>query len=196
MRNKTLTLTLILTVVVIIGIASFLFFNHSSNLKFTVDETCELDIDPYLDSREGILKQTWIDEDTLKVEAYVSTYCEGGKITGDYIIDENDIVLKYDVKKIIGVSKCDCPHKVIYEISGLEKEDYSISIISHASGEIKDSEDIPLPENVITEEECLKLGGEIFNTLGESGYSGKLIGKIEGLNCPCVCRVDNSSKSI
>lgn len=48
-----------------------------------------------------------------------------------------------------------------------------------------------LPKNVITEEECLRVGGEIINTLGKMSYDGKLIEKIEGLKCPYVCRVDD-----
>ncbi len=48
---------------------------------------------------------------------------------------------------------------------------------------------IKLPDNVITEKECSAAGGEVWNTLGETTYNGKLIGKIEGLNCPCACLV-------
>lgn len=53
------------------------------------------------------------------------------------------------------------------------------------------SKNIILPKNTITRKECLKLGGEIFNTLGEVTYSGELIAKINDLNCPCACKIDN-----
>jgi hypothetical protein len=50
---------------------------------------------------------------------------------------------------------------------------------------------IKLPANVISEKDCADAGGEVWNTLGETDYNGKLIGKVEGLNCPCVCLVTN-----
>ncbi len=50
---------------------------------------------------------------------------------------------------------------------------------------------IHLPDNVMTEKECTEVGGEVWNTLGETTYDGKLIGKIEGLNCPCACLIKN-----
>ena len=49
---------------------------------------------------------------------------------------------------------------------------------------------ITLPEAVISIEECEKMGGEVFNTLGETEYEGVLIGRIEGLLCPCACRIE------
>ncbi len=48
---------------------------------------------------------------------------------------------------------------------------------------------IKLPDNVITEKDCALKGGEVWNTLGETTYNGELIGKIEGLKCPCACLV-------
>ncbi|MCK4635389.1 MAG: hypothetical protein KAT04_05360 [Methylococcales bacterium] len=49
---------------------------------------------------------------------------------------------------------------------------------------------IQLPPNIISMEDCKAQGGEIFNILGETTYSGELIGTIEGLRCPCACRVE------
>jgi len=48
---------------------------------------------------------------------------------------------------------------------------------------------IELPNNVISEKDCAAAGGEVWNTLGETSYSGELIGKVEGLLCPCACLV-------
>ena len=53
------------------------------------------------------------------------------------------------------------------------------------------NEPIKLPDNALTEKECTVAGGEVWNTLGETSYNGELIGKIEGLNCPCACLVRN-----
>ncbi len=50
---------------------------------------------------------------------------------------------------------------------------------------------IKLPNNVISEKECIAAGGEVWNTLGETTYNGELIGKIEGLKCPCACLIKN-----
>ncbi len=55
---------------------------------------------------------------------------------------------------------------------------------------------IELPTNVISEKDCTAKGGEVFNTLGETSYDGELIGKIEGLNCPCACLVEGKENTI
>ena len=67
----------------------------------------------------------------------------------------------------------------------------SDAVISYES---KDSYDeITLPEAVISIEECEKMGGEVYNILEETKYEGFLVGRIEGLNCPCACRIDDYS---
>ncbi len=48
---------------------------------------------------------------------------------------------------------------------------------------------IELPDNIISEKDCSTQGGEVWNTLGKTDYEGELIGKIEGLKCPCACLV-------
>lgn len=48
---------------------------------------------------------------------------------------------------------------------------------------------IQLPDNVISEKDCVAQGGEVWNTLGETSYDGKLIGRVDGLKCPCACLV-------
>jgi len=48
---------------------------------------------------------------------------------------------------------------------------------------------IQLPENSISEKECVAQGGEVWNTLGHTDYDGEIIGRVDGLRCPCVCLV-------
>ena len=48
---------------------------------------------------------------------------------------------------------------------------------------------IQLPDNVISEKDCIAQGGEVWNALGKISYDGKLIGRVEGLKCPCACLV-------
>ena len=50
---------------------------------------------------------------------------------------------------------------------------------------------IKLPNNVISEKDCIAAGGEVWNTLGQTSYNGELIGRVEGLKCPCACLVKN-----
>ena len=52
-----------------------------------------------------------------------------------------------------------------------------------------ENQSLQLPENVITVEECQKAGGEVWNSLGKTDYEGELIGRIEGMRCPCACLV-------
>ncbi len=48
---------------------------------------------------------------------------------------------------------------------------------------------IELPDNVISEKDCAAAGGEVWNTLGETSYKGELIGRVDGLRCPCACLI-------
>jgi len=59
----------------------------------------------------------------------------------------------------------------------------------HEDGAIQNFISIELPTNTMTEKECALKGGEVWNTLGQTSYNGELIGKIEGLRCPCACLV-------
>jgi len=54
---------------------------------------------------------------------------------------------------------------------------------------IVSSTKIQLPDNVISEKDCVAQSGKIWNTLGETSYEEELIGKIEKLNCPCACLI-------
>ena len=40
------------------------------------------------------------------------------------------------------------------------------------------------------------MGGKVWNTLGKTSYNGELIGKIEGLKCPCACLVRSQESDI
>ncbi|HIQ56894.1 TPA: hypothetical protein EYG96_02525 [Candidatus Gracilibacteria bacterium] len=55
---------------------------------------------------------------------------------------------------------------------------------------------IQLPDKVMTVKECENAGGEVFNTLGKTGYDGELIGKIEELLCPCACLVRSEDSDV
>ncbi len=55
---------------------------------------------------------------------------------------------------------------------------------------------IELPDNVISEKDCIAAGGEVWNTLGETSYDGELIGKVEGLKCPCACLIRNKKPDV
>ena len=41
----------------------------------------------------------------------------------------------------------------------------------------------------MTVKECSTAGGEVWNTLGKTSYDGELIGRVDGLRCPCACLV-------
>ena len=98
------------------------------NLKFSI-EKCYEDVGP--DSRvaaDGVLDYKWLNENTMLIEGFVKTYCGGAEITGDYNIEDNNIILKYDIEVGDAVTRCICLHKLIYEISNLEHNDYSVSM--------------------------------------------------------------------
>lgn len=130
--NKKVIGSIILGIILIISGAVFYtnFSRPSPSLKFYTEGCGGLKIDPYSPPREGILNKSWKDEDTLVIEGYVKTFCGGATIIGDYVLEGDNLILKYDIEVEGPVTMCNCVHKVIYEISNLEKKDYSISIIS------------------------------------------------------------------
>jgi len=110
-------------------VIGFLLFNFYPRTGFVVDKNCELDIDPYGSPKAGILGQSWKNDDTLEIKAYINTYCSGAKIEGNHVIENDNIVLEYEIiQGTMGISECYCAHKVGYEISSLEKKDYSVFI--------------------------------------------------------------------
>ncbi len=127
--NKKITITSLIIGLIILVVFISGCINQNPNLKFSTGQ-CDSDIDPYSEPRAGILNEEWNDDSTLIVEGYVKTLCGGAKIYGDYSVDGNNLILKYEIKTGNEVTNCNCPHKVIYEISNLEKKDYSISITS------------------------------------------------------------------
>lgn len=151
--KKVFVISLIITLIVILSIIVFyiasqsnsncsipkLFPNdsqsnpnnnyNSSNLKFSTGQFGDLEIYPnYPQSDSGILNQSWINQDTLIVEGYVVTFCLGATINGSYILNKNDLILRYQIKTGRAVTTCNSAHKVIYEISNLENKEYNISI--------------------------------------------------------------------
>jgi hypothetical protein len=98
-----------------------------SNLNFFT-EPCTLDLDPYQPPREGILSSTWMSENTLVIEGYVKEACDGATFTGEYSVTEDRLILTYKVNIGEVVTPCLCTHKIIYKISGLERQNYSISL--------------------------------------------------------------------
>ncbi len=102
-----------------------------TNLKFTFgncDDT--LGIDPYFKPYSGILNKNWKDPNILVVECYVKTFCGGSKIFGEYELNGSSLVLMYQEEIEEIVTSCNCVHKLIYEISGLENKDYSVSLVN------------------------------------------------------------------
>ena len=105
--------------------------NYQKNLKFSTGK-CNQGINPY-NTTEGLFNHTWVSDNTLVVEGYVNTFCGGAIIKGSYLIEGNDLILEYDIKITGAITLCNCPHKVIYEISELEKKDYNIILRQLAS---------------------------------------------------------------
>lgn len=129
MNKKIIIALVFIGVIIIISIifTQHYFFVSNKNLGFSIGK-CDSYIDPYSLPKEGILNQSWKNQDTLVVETYVKTYCGGATITGDYNVNRNNLILKYKIKLGDAVIKCFCTHKVTYEIPDLENKDYDISI--------------------------------------------------------------------
>ena len=77
-----------------------------------------------------VSNQTWINENTLRIEAKGVVNCDAQVVCPRYEIQGDSIVLKFGevYNTPFMAAACICPHDLTYEISGLEKKDYQISI--------------------------------------------------------------------
>ena len=101
------------------------------NLKFTKGH-CEdfLNGITAIDSkeREGIIKTSWLNENTLLVECFATGYCGGEEFTGKFELKGDSLLLKYETKIGSEVTECICFHKINYELSNIPKQDYKITL--------------------------------------------------------------------
>jgi len=102
------------------------------NLNFYINEegfqgdTSNID---FMWPRQGIIDYNWIDDNTLFIETYITTFCIGATITGgDYEINGDNLILKYKIVTGDVVTSCVSQRAMIYEISSIERKDYDISI--------------------------------------------------------------------
>ncbi|MDJ0676191.1 MAG: hypothetical protein QNJ36_12535 [Calothrix sp. MO_167.B42] len=121
--------------IILLSILLLIFFPFATamscvNLKFFT-ESCALDLDhldPYKPPRDAILSSRWTSQNTLNIEGYVKEVRDGATLTGSYQIKGDELLLRYkvDLGEVVTTSRC--THKVVYNISGLEYKNYSISI--------------------------------------------------------------------
>ena len=78
----------------------------------------------------NILDYSWVDSNTLRINAIGSVNCGASIICPSYQISGSLITLKFKESNNIPfiVAACECPHNITYEISGLEQKEYQISI--------------------------------------------------------------------
>ena len=121
MRDRFLT-------AVILGLAGFVLCACGPRLRFST-HSCDRSVGRKQPKRSsGILTTRWVRRNTLRVGAWVKTYCSGARIRGDYQLQGRRLSLLYTVKAGPRVSRCVCPRGVRYEISGLKRGVYAISI--------------------------------------------------------------------
>ncbi len=106
---------------------------QKTNLKFAWGVMCDSAIDPNSASEDGIIKKEWGNENRLTVEAYVITVSEGAIIKVDYKINGDNLVLEYGLDARYAPTSRICAHKFIYEITGLDRKDYIISLSNNNS---------------------------------------------------------------
>lgn len=117
----------ILFIIVILALIFLVFYPKDDNFEFSISR-CDSEISNDSESEDGIISQKWLDEKTLVVEGYVRTYCAGVKIDGNYIIDNDNLILRYNLKIGTGVAKCICPYRLTYKLVDIEHKDYFIKL--------------------------------------------------------------------
>ncbi|NIB44797.1 hypothetical protein HBA55_34775 [Pseudomaricurvus alkylphenolicus] len=105
----------------------------NDNLRFSF-ERCDDQEDAWKDS---ISRKYW-NGNTLIVEGYAVPNCGTTWLFGDYHLDGNHISLIY--KPIMpSLAACVCAFDVEYQIAGLEKGDYTLSIAEEGGIFVEDS---------------------------------------------------------
>jgi len=135
--NKKLTLLLFVGLITILIIISWCLKERitaeeqeiqdtNSSLKFSA-ALCDPEIIADKEGIRGIINSTWINNNTIVITAYTHSTCGGCSLHGDYEIQRKNLILK--TNEICGeiVTDCICPKIITYEISNLNKRDYSIS---------------------------------------------------------------------
>ncbi len=89
---------------------------------------CTREMDPYTPPEAGILKTTWEDESTLRVDAFLKTYCGGAEIMGDFRIEGDSLTLLYIITTPGPVTSCLCTRGVRYRITGFPMGEYRIAM--------------------------------------------------------------------
>lgn len=79
-------------------------------------------------SGKSVNSSKWINENTLLIKGTATPNCSTSWMFGDYQITEDSLTLTY-TPIIPSLSLCVCSYEVEYEISNLEKRDYSIELI-------------------------------------------------------------------
>lgn len=98
-------------------------------IKFSFESSeCNESINPYDDSNLGITKTGWIDENTLEIEAYVTINCAERILDGNFEINKNKIMLKYDHTHCTICTSCMCANKLTYKFQNIEKKEYEFEI--------------------------------------------------------------------
>ena len=113
--------------VLILMIASAFFINGCSKEKTTMElnsSVCGLEIGQLNLSDYGVKGSEWLSGDKLRVTALIRTNCAETVKNGNFNIEENKIILYYQIEKCNVCATCMCPKYLTYTFDNLEKKDY------------------------------------------------------------------------
>ena len=86
-------------------------------------------------NKNTVLSARW-ESESLVVTGYAFPNCSARWLFGSYKLDGNKMLLNYSpVEPSSEASACECPRNVRYEIGGLRRADYDISISEGADVE-------------------------------------------------------------
>ena len=80
-------------------------------------------------NRNKVVSTTWVDEETILVEAIAAPSCAATWLFGDYEVNGEELNLIYS-SVISGVVACNCGYPVEFKISPIIKANYKINLIA------------------------------------------------------------------
>lgn len=101
-------------------------------------ENCNSEVNSYDSSSWPKTSQEWINDTTLQVTSYTSTFCGGARIDTPQIklTEFNKIDIEYTITTDDAVTLCNCARKLIFTIKNLKNGSYEINSITPVENNI------------------------------------------------------------
>jgi hypothetical protein len=76
--------------------------------------------------KDGIIRASWLNNNTLLIECFTVNYCGGVKFSGSFELKDDSLLLKYKARVGSEITHCICFNTLNYELLNMPKKNYKI----------------------------------------------------------------------